>query len=158
MLLPLFMAFLISRESHGFIIKSHIYRSNLDCKSEPLSWLFCLHVVCHYYITGIQRQADQCQYSLRLVVYTFSFLFEYYKFRKIVLNCTAILFNKFIGRFFQTVLRFSSLNLCAGYFSTCKIVLECTIYVYIFQSNITYVQCVVSMQCNVVRLSRTGLT
>ena len=85
MLLPLFMAFLVSRESHDFIIKSPIYRSMSDCKSESLSWLCCLHIVCLYCVTGIWRQSDQCQkYSLRLVVYTlFS---EYFKIEEDCLN------------------------------------------------------------------------
>ena len=38
--LPLFMAFLVSRESHAFMIKSPIYKSIQDCKSESFSWLY----------------------------------------------------------------------------------------------------------------------
>ena len=88
MLLPLFMAFLVSRESHAFIIKSPIYRSMSDCKLESLSWLCCLHIVCLYCITGIRRQRCSVpKYSLRLVVYTFQIILI---LRKIVLICTTI--------------------------------------------------------------------
>ena len=92
MLLPLFMAFLVSRESHAFIIKSPIYRSMLDCKSESLSWVCCLHIVCLYCITGIRRQ--RCLVPKNIVKTGCVYISDHLNLRKIVLiRTTMLLYN-----------------------------------------------------------------
>ena len=68
---PPLHGFLDFKRKPCLIIKSPIYRSYLDCKFRAFIMVMLSPCSLLFPITGIWRWTDQCQYSLRLVVYTF---------------------------------------------------------------------------------------